>query len=66
MDYFERNQYLGYLINKNFDLKKDKSITLKEIYAYAIENKIEEIYAALDDFDVKFTPRIPPIIAVRV
>jgi len=50
-DYFERNQYLGYLINKNFDLKKDKSITLKEIYSYAIENKIEEIYAALDDLN---------------
>lgn len=32
-------------------MKKDKSITLKEIYAYAIENKIEEIYAALDDLN---------------
>ena len=50
-DYFEKNQYLGYQINRNFDLKNEKSIVLKEIYAYAIENKIEEIYAALDDLN---------------
>lgn len=50
-DYFEKNQYLGYHINRRFDLKNDKSNAIKEIYSYAIDNKIEEIYAALDDFD---------------
>ena len=46
--YFDKNEDLGYQINKKFNFKKN-SKTLEEIFEYVNAHKIEEIYASLKD-----------------
>lgn len=47
--YFETNPHLGYIIVNNFDIKSNKTVAFADTLGAAIECKIEEVYAALDD-----------------
>ena len=56
--YFNQNPYLGYLIVKHFDIKNDKTISTNSIYDFISDNKIEEVYAALDDLSKSETENL--------
>ena len=40
--YFTQNPYLGYVIIKHFDVKKDKTLSIQNIFEFISEKKIEE------------------------
>jgi putative colanic acid biosynthesis UDP-glucose lipid carrier transferase len=49
VNYFNQNSYLGYVIIKQFDIKADKNCSMQDVFQFISTNKIEEVYAALDD-----------------
>ena len=57
-NYFTQNPYLGYVIVKHFDVKNDKSINISNVFEFISDNKIEEVYASLDDLSKNETEKL--------
>ncbi|MCW1146893.1 undecaprenyl-phosphate glucose phosphotransferase [Flavobacterium lacisediminis] len=57
-NYFTKNPYLGYVIVKHFDVRNDKNISISNIFEYISDNRIEEVYAALDDLSKNETEKL--------
>ncbi|TXI68133.1 MAG: undecaprenyl-phosphate glucose phosphotransferase [Flavobacterium sp.] len=58
VNYFTQNPYLGYVIVRHFDVKKDKTLSVQNIFEFISENKIEEVYASLDDLSKNETENL--------
>ena len=58
VNYFTQNPYLGYVIVKHFDVKKDKTLSIQDIFEFISDNKIEEVYASLDDLSKSETENL--------
>jgi putative colanic acid biosynthesis UDP-glucose lipid carrier transferase len=58
VNYFTQNPYLGYVIVEHFDVKKDKTLSVQNIFEFITKNKIEEVYAALYDLSKNETENL--------